>query len=225
MTGLYITAFILIALAILLFSPIRLSLSFDGSLSLDARYLFLRFPLYPKEKKIRLSDYTKRKIKKRQKKAMQKRRIAEQKEANKQKKKKRTLTQNLRLLRLLLALLKEIYKDILDAVRIKIRAFRVSVATDDAAKTALLYGTAAQGTAYLLAILQDFTRTEIKHKNVAVTADFLGNQSTIDVHLIFFATPFRLCVLGVKTFYLFLKQKNTSKNKIGVKNDERKQSQ
>ena len=227
MTGLYIFATVLSVILLLLFSPIRLSLRFESALTVRIRYLFLRFSLYPKEKRIRLSDYTPRKIRKRRKKAIKKRRIAKQKAALKEPKKKpkRTLKQNLRLVRLLLTILKDVYRDILNAVHIRVRRFKVTVATEDAAKTAILYGTAAQSTAYLLEALRNFTKTRISYKNVDVVADFTASESVLAVDLSFWTTPFSLCALGIKAFFLFLTQKNTDKNKTGVEKDERKQSQ
>ena len=91
MTGLYIFLAIVLLLFVLLLSPIRLSLRFDGSPHIAIRYLFLHFSLYPKEKKVRLSDYSPRKIRRRRKKATKKRLLAKQKAAVKTQKKKKTL--------------------------------------------------------------------------------------------------------------------------------------
>ena len=220
MTALLIVLSIFALLLLLLLIPVRLSLSFRETLSISVSYLFLRFPLYPREKEVRLSDYTPRKLRKRKRKLRNKRRIEKVKEAQKSRKNKKTLEKKLRQLRLILAILKHVYKNILSAVHLRVKRFYVTVATDDAAKTAILYGIAAQSTSYLLALLKAYTKTSVKRGFVDVVADFCGKESTLDVNLVFSITPCSLLLLGIRTAFLFLKQKQPDKNKDGEKNHE-----
>ena len=206
MIALYIIAGVLALLVLLLLIPVRLSLVYSDDLSLTASYLFFRFPIYPKEKKVRLSDYTPRKIRKRKRKAKKKRRL-ENVAAKAKAKKKKTLEQKLRQLRLLLHILKDTYESILSAVRVRVLRLYITVATDDAAKTAILYGVAAQSTAYLLTLLQTYTKTAAKRDRVNVIADFCKEESEIDTAIVFSATPIALLLLGLRAAFLFLKYK------------------
>ncbi len=223
----YILAFLLFLL-FLLFAPIRLSLSYREDLSLSLSAFFLPFSVYPRKKKVRPSDYTPRKMRKKRKKALRKRREAAAQEARTAKKKEKTLKQKLRALRLVLYILKNAYARILSAVRIRVHRFKVTVATDDAAKTALLYGAASGGVAALLEILESFTRTSVKRGGAEVVADFCGQSSKIDAKIVFSTNLYRFLGLALRAVLLFFKfkQKDAIKNnRNGGNQDERKQGE
>lgn len=221
MTALLIILIVLALLLVLLLIPVRLSLSFHDALSVSASYLFLHFPLYPKEKGVRLSDYTPRKLRKRKRKLREKQRQEKAAKAKKAQKPKMSLEKRLRQLRLILAVLKNVYKNILSAVHVRVKRFYVTVATDDAAKTAILYGIAAQSTAYLIALLRQETKTTVKRGGADVIADFCGTESALDVHIVFSARPISLLYLGLRAAFLFLKyRKQPDKNKNGEKSHE-----
>lgn len=213
MTALYMILGVIAVLFVLLLIPVRLSLVFRDELSLTLSYLFLRFPLYPKKKTVRLSDYTPRKLRKKKRKLRKKRRLEKAAEAKKAQKPKMTLQKRLRQLRLILAILKNIYKNILSAVHIRVKRLYVTVATDDAAKTALLYGAAAQSTSYLLALLESYTKTTVDSGGADVIADFCGTESRLDALLVFSATPIALLGLGLRAAFLFLTKNKTNPKK------------
>ncbi len=218
MTALYIIAGVLALLVLLLLLPVRLSLRSSKDFSLTLSYLFLQIPLYPKKKSVRLSDYTPRKLRKKKRKARKKRRL-EEAAAKAKKKPAKTLKQRLRQIRLILHILKNTYKSILSAVKVRVRRFYITVATDDAAKTAILYGVASQSTAYLLELLSTYTKTTAKRGGVDVVADFCGESSTLDAEIVFSVTPLSLLRLGLRAALLFLKykfKKQPDKIKNGV---------
>ena len=218
MTALYILSGVLLLLLLLLFLPVHLSLIYSDKLSIKLAYLFFNFSLYPKEKKVRLSDYTPRKIRKKKRKIRKKRQL-EKATLKVKKKPQKTLKQKLRQVRLILHILKNTYAGILSAVRVRVHRLYITVATDDAAKTALLYGVAAQSTAYLMEVLGDFTKTTAKRGAVDVVADFCGSESTLDAAIVFSVTPFSILVLGIRAAFLFLKyklKKQPEKIKNGV---------
>jgi hypothetical protein len=213
LTALYIVLGVIAVILLLLLIPIRLSLVFKDRLSLTLSYLFFRFPLYPNEKRVKPSDYTPRKLRKKKRKLRKKRLIEKAAAAHKAKKPKMTLEKRLRQLRLILSVLKGVYENILSAVHLRVKRLFVTVATDDAAKTAILYGVAAQSTSYLLALLSSYTKTTVKSGDADVIADFCGTESTLDASLVFWATPLSLLCLGIRAAFLFLKQKQLDKNK------------
>lgn len=206
MTALYIIAGVLALFVLLLFLPVRLSLTYSDELSLRLSYLFFRFPLYPKEKKVRLSDYTPKKLRKKKRKLRKERRLENAAKAHK--KKPKSIKQQLRQIRLLLHILKNTYQSILSSVKVRVHRLYITVATDDAAKTALLYGVAAQSTAYLMELLNDWTATTAKQGAVNVVADFCHNESSLDAAIVFSVTPFSLLALGLRATFLFLKYKS-----------------
>ena len=215
MIALYVILSVFAVVFVLLLLPVRLSLTFQDELSLSASYLFLRFPIYPKEKEVRLSKYTQRKLKKRKKKLKKKKQIERISATKKAKKPKPTLKQRLRQLRLILYILKNVYKNVLSAVHVRVKRLYVRVGTDDAAKTAILYGIAAQSTSYLLTLLHDHTKTTVKRGGADVIADFCGTESALDVDIVFSVKPISALYLGLRAAFFFLKHKfnDPDKNK------------
>ena len=213
MTVLYIVLAVAVLLLLLLLIPIRLSLVFREELCIKASYLFFRFPIYPKEKSVRVSDYTPRRLRKKKKKHKKKRQLEKAAAAKKAKKPQKTLKQRLRQLRLILYILKNVYKNILSAVRVRVKRLYVTVATDDAAKTALLYGVASQSTASLLELLSDHTKTTVKRGGADVIVDFCGTECALDAEIVFSAKPIALLYLGLRTVFLFFKHKQIKNQK------------
>ena len=70
--------------------------------------------------------------------------------------------------------------------RVKLARLNVTVASEDAAKTAILYGVAAQGVAYILEILDRTTNLEYKKDSeVNVFVDYLGDTPSFDISIAF----------------------------------------
>ncbi len=217
MVALIIIGALVALLLLLLLMPLRVTLIYEDEIAVFLSVYGFTFPLYPKRKKIKLSDYSKKKLRKRRRKAKEKER---QKEKASEKKQKKTIKQSLRMLRLSLYLLQNSYKKIAAALRIRVHRLYVGVATDDAAKTAILYGVAASGVAYLLEILRDFTKTTEKKNAVAVWADFCGTESTLDVKISFTASLYRLLCLGLWAVRLFFRFQKKEAKKSNKKNGE-----
>ena len=191
---------------ILLLLPIRVTLSYRDKLTVSLSYFFYRRKLYPEKKEIKLSNYTRKRVRKRRKKAILKQRIDAQKAALQKKKQPKkepeSILQKLRAVRLMLRLLKELYRPIISAVRIKVERLYISVASEDAAKTAILYGITSQSVAYILTFLEDTTKTTVKDDSVGVIADFSERKPAFDVRIRFSASPLRLIVMAIKAILL-----------------------
>lgn len=197
---------LLALIIILLLLPIRVTLSYSDKLTVSLSYFLFRRRLYPTKKEIKLSDYTRRRVRKRRKEAILRQRIDAQKAALQKKKQEKkepeTILQKLRAVRLILRLLKNLYRPIISAVRIKVERLYISVATEDAAKTAILYGITAQSVAYILTFLEDTTKTTIKDGSVDVIADFSEQKPAFDVKIRFSSSPIRLLAFAAKAFFL-----------------------
>lgn len=184
---------IVIGAVILLFTllcllRVRIILALNSEVSLTVRVLCFRFN--PLRKRIDPKDYSPRKAAKRAKKEAKKTaKRAARKKAHKgdgspaeATQKKTTLLEKLRTVRALsAALLRRTHKHL----RLHAARLHITVATGDAAKTAVLYGAVCQTLAYLLAMLDRITRLKAPPPDVAVEADFLGERPSADVKLIF----------------------------------------
>ena len=204
-------------LLFLLLMPLRVTLFYEEDLAVTLSLWGLSFSLYPGEEKVRLSDYSKKKLRKKRRKAKEKERQQAMASENKRKK---SVKQSLNTLRLSLYLLKNSYKKIASALRIKVHRLHVKVATDDAAKTAVLYGVASSSVAYLLEFLRDFTKTKEKKDAVAVWANFCDSESSIDVKISFTASLYRLLCLGLWAVRLFFRFRKKEAKKSNQKNGE-----
>lgn len=211
MIGWLIAGAVLASIALLLSLRLHFLLRYDGEVTLKAGFACFRFSLLP-NKRAKLNDPTlsprkKRKLmqklraaeerslakkekkeeKKRQKKAKQAAKDAKKKkkksaapEKAEPTKKKRSLKASLRLvIRLVKLLLDKFGKHL----RIKVKKLRLTVATGDAASTALVYGGVSQSVAYLLALLNRFSRLKVKKNALAVGADFLSEKTTAEIQI------------------------------------------
>ncbi len=188
---------------------------------MQARILHLfRIPITPrKEKKVKLSDYSEKAIAKRQqrqqkkaeKKKLKKQAQKEQKQEKKRQKKEhpekfrneRTLTENLRLITDVVGvLLRRFFRHL----RIDLSRIHISVATGDAAKTAILYGVVCQSVAYLLEIMEQVkTLSGPDHNDVSVSADWLGESTKVDIKLAFSIRLWQLLDIGLRVLWRFIK--------------------
>lgn len=92
-------------------------------------------------------------------------------------------------------------------LRIKAARLHITVATGDAAKTAILYGTISQAAAYLFEILNRVTNFTYKKEEFSLTADFLSDKIKSDIHLRFRIRVWHLFAVLIKTGIAYLKAK------------------
>lgn len=179
-------------------------ISYADEVGITVRILGIPIRLMPKkEKKIRLRDYSvKRRAKyekkqrlaaekKAQKKSEKKKRKEEQKakkkadeeEARKAGKKirKRTVGENVSMIT---DLVKTAVGRFGKHLRIRVARLHLSVGTDDAAKTAILYGILSQAVCYLAALLDSTSTLRYPAKaDVDIHADYLSEKITCDIEI------------------------------------------
>ena len=83
-------------------------------------------------------------------------------------------------------ILSRLFNRLPDVLTLKTRRIVVTVGTDDAAKTAMLYGAVSTGLAALLEVI-DRNIATVKTKNrdvVDVRADFVGGKTTFDINIL-----------------------------------------
>lgn len=185
----------------LLFVRLRLRFTYcdrDG-LHMDGRCLFIRFFAYPRPARVKLRRYRLRPFRKRLKKAAQKKNGAAQKAT---KPKKRSAIQSLRLV---LYVLSKIKGNLPRLFRVRIKRLCITVGSDDAAKTALLYGAAAQLVAGLTETLERFLRLDFPPpERYGVQADFTAQSTSADIEISLSAPIYRLLWVGIKVMFYYL---------------------
>lgn len=212
MTALFILLVIALLIVLLLYSRATLTLQYRDTIEITLSVLGLRFPLYPKKKKkVKISDYSIKSI--------QKRRLKEQKKALKKRKKKnkppirdneqtkkRSVSQNLRILRGVAAPLS---KRFFGHLRLCATHIHILVATGDAASTAILFGIINQSVIYLLEILDSFgSLRHGKSENISVKPDFTSDKTSVDIKLDFSLRIHHILDILIQTVALYLKEKN-----------------
>ena len=185
-------------------------LSYRDEVRLSVSVAGIRFGILPKkEKKVNYKKFTPRyfrkKLKKKQKEE-EKRRLKKQqryekkqakKKARAEEKKKRlkelsrgghpeekaTFIEKISLVRELLSIF---FSRFGKHFRIKVARINITVASDDAAKTAIMYGVCAQSVAYILEILDNATNLDYnKNAEVNLEVDYLAEKPSADIDLAF----------------------------------------
>ncbi len=196
MTGLIIALAILLFITLILLIRLKIVIDFHGDdVKLILKVLGIPIKLMPrkeKKKKLRLSEYSYKAIRKRKKKEERKKEKAalkaekkSEKEAAKQKKakEKQPLSETISFI---CGLVKYLLGKFFGHLRIDVTEIKITVGSEDAAKTAIMYGVISQATAVLLDILGAITNVKRHYKSeVAVTADFTAEKIRADINIAF----------------------------------------
>ena len=177
MTALWIILGIFAFFFVLFSIPIHIVVEADSDVSVYARFLFVKYSLFPMKKRKKKPKTTK-KAKKQKKSAPAK---AKKKDAATPKKKK-SKREIIGLVKLILKLVGAVLRKFPKHFRVRILRYQIVIGTKDAAKTAILYGAVTGLSAQLFELLKKGTRFRIKKKSdVNVYADFLGEKIKADI--------------------------------------------
>lgn len=156
------------------------------------------------------------------KKALKKKRKAERKAAKKKERKKAkkavastqpspNLTENLSMIT---ALIKKLYSISRGKLKVRVRKMHISVATGDAAKTAILYGVVVQSAAYILQILQtQFLDIEREPGDMQICADYLSEKSRANIDIVFRLRLIHAVRIGIGMLLSYTKEKTNAMEK------------
>lgn len=190
MTALCIVLSVLLFLFLVAIIPVSLTLKYKDEVAVTASVWVIKFGLYPKKKKkVKISDYTLKKEKKRKHKALKKK-LKKNKELQNAKKssdvkpkEKKSLLESLGLIH---ELLTAFVGGVVKHVKIKTTKIQLTVASDDAAKTALLYAAASNAVLLIVTFLDSFKKVKNLHSSdISVNADFLTEKSYADIEISF----------------------------------------
>ncbi len=201
-----VTVVSVVLLILVLTSWVRFTFIYDTSIKIYLNFLFIRFsPLYIKNKKIKLSDYSVRALRKKRalyKKSQEK---FSQKAALKEAKARKREVKNIRnMLRYLLRITLVLIKKFNRCLRVDIKCFIINVAAGDAAQTALTYGAISQLTSYFMALLEQYYKINYKKGcKIGVKADFLGNSWSADLNIVLRVRLYHILSLAFRAFIAY----------------------
>lgn len=216
MIALYILAALILLVAVTLAIPASVSIEYRDEVRVALSLLGFRLWQHPKKKKpVDLRSYTPEAIERRRRREARKKRrdlIKRQKkeksktsrQTEKKPKKKRGLLESISLIKKIAAV---ILAKTAKHTRIKLHRLDIAVATDDAAKTAILFGAVNQGAVGLLEFLRQSGNLSIPHDaRVSVRADFTAQKSTADVYVVFSLRVWQLADILLGTGIRFIKE-------------------
>ena len=188
MPALIIIFCIALAFALLLSTKIILRIKYDDKLIAYIRILFIKIPLYPKEeRKKRYPHSMSRRKAKKIKESLSKKEKKPSKKSKDEKEKSEKKDKNdiLSIISIITAFVKNFLKKFLNSARIKVAKLHVTVATDEAAKTAVMYGAVSQSVNVLFPMLEGIKNFKKlpKEKDLSVEPDFLSDKSRIDADI------------------------------------------
>ena len=176
MTALWIILGIFAFFFILFSIPIHVVVEADSDVRVHARFLFVKYSLFPMKKR-KKKPKTDKKTKKTKKGGSAK--VKKKDESATKKKPKRDI---IGLIKLILKLVSAVLRKFPKHFRVRILRYKIVVGTKDAAKTALLYGAVTGLSSRLFELLKRGTRFRVKKKSdVNVYADFIGEKIKADI--------------------------------------------
>ena len=196
-------ALIVLILLLLIFGAARLHVVYSGDVRVIASLLGIRFTVFSDKKSAKKKSLVKcrnpQKALKKEQRLLEKQKKKQEKQAQKRKlkatkkKKKTTKTASgevvepnlVEKIEMVSVLLRELYTETHGKLRVRVKALHISVGTDDAAKTAILYGLVLQSVSCLLGWI-DTTFTRLRHKDgeLSVTADYTSGKCRANLHIV-----------------------------------------
>ena len=185
-TGLWITLGIFLFFFFIFIIPIHVTVGMTESVSVMIRILFLKIPILPKPKK---------KKKKKEKKPKEKKKKEKKPEdkTKKKKKKKKKISDIVGLVQVLLDTVVALFKRLGRNFKIRVYAYEICVASEEAAKTAVMYGAVKTLSETIFLRLQDSINFKIvKGAPMGVYTDFLEEKFKANVKI-----DFSISIAGV----------------------------
>ncbi len=193
MVPIIIIGSVLLFLLIICLIPAGLRIKYNGEFYLYGDYGLIKIKLIPKKKKIKISDYSEKKMKKREEKQKKKLAKSEKKSAAKghkfnkpAEKSDNVLTASLKdpdrrfdMISQLYDILTVVISEFAAILKIKLFKLHVVVGSPEPSKTAILYGGACAAAGNLVNLIGQYTDIEKSNKNsVYVVPDFIAEKTT-----------------------------------------------
>ena len=192
------------------------TIAYANEIKLYVRVLFLKITIMPKKepKKAKgMSASKAQKIRKKLEKKAEKKQLAAKekaaaKEENKKSKKKKTPQEIVDIIKMVSDLAVTVIGRFAKHLRIHIARIKIVIASEDAATTALLYGTVSQSVNLIFPVLErvkNFPR--LKNADISVDCDFASTEPQIDIKLGFSIRVWQVLNIAFSALITFLKHK------------------
>ena len=219
MTGLWIALGIFAFFFLIFIIPIHVIVGLTDNVSVMVRVLFLKIPILPKEKKRKSKDKDKKKKPKEKKKKEKPDKKDKKKKKNKKKNKKK-ISDIVGLVQVLLDTVVALFKRLGRNFKIRVYAYEICVASEEAAKTAVMYGAVKSLSETIFLRLEDSINFKIvKGAPMGVYADFLEEKFKANVKIDFsisiagvFGVLFAAIFKFIGSFIKMLLNKKLNKN-------------
>ena len=121
-------------------------------------------------------------------------------------------------LEMILALLQLLYRETGGKLRLRVRRLHLWVGTDDAAKTAILYGVVLQSATYLLQWIDThLLRIDRREGAMTVEPDFVSGKCHADIDLTCSIRLYTALVIGVRMLLAFQREKAAAARKATLR--------
>ena len=188
MIALIIIICIVAIIALLLSVKITLKIRYTDKLRVFLKVFFVKIQLYPKKDKRKRYPHSmskkkaqkiKNSLKKKPKKLKKKKKIDEEEEAEEREEK----TDLISIVSIVFSFVRNFVALFAKAIRVKASRLKITVATDEAAKTALTYTAITQSINVLFPMLDELkTVKKLPHKKeLSVNIDYLSDTPTLDI--------------------------------------------
>lgn len=219
MTGLWIVLGIFLFFFLLFSVPFHITVGLQENVSVMIRILFLKIPIFPRPKSTKKKPKDKKKSDQKQKKKEKKpKKEKKKKEKNKddQKEKPKKKIDIVFWVRLLLDVVTALFKKLGQHFKIRVYAYEICVASEDAAKTAVMYGTVqALSETLFLRLGKAINFKIVKNAPFGVYVNFLEEKPKANVKIDFsisindiFAILFGVIFTFIKSFISSSLKKN-----------------
>ena len=186
MTGLWIALGIFLFFFFIFIIPIHVTVGLTESVNVVLRILFFKIPIFSTEKKKKKKKKKKKTKKKEKKKKEKKPKDENGDKKKKKKKKKKKISDIVGLVRLLLNVVAALFRRLGRNFKIRVYAYEICVASEDAAKTAVMYGAVQSLSETLFLRLENAINFKIvKNAPMGVYVDFLEEKFKANVKIDF----------------------------------------
>lgn len=191
---------IVILITILLILKINIVLVYKNGFSVYLKILFFKIRLFPEKKKEK--KFFKKSTKK--KKASSSRK----EEASKKDKKKLEPIKIVRIINAMKDTISDFVSSFFGRLHFEFVKIHAEIGCEDAAKTAIAYGTVTQSVAYTIEFLNNISNVEMtRASDIDIRANFISQKSWITLNCVLYLRVISILSLGVKAIKAFFKFK------------------
>lgn len=219
MTALIVIGILLLFFVFLFSLRAKLTIAYDGDFGMSVQVLCFRFRILPKREKKGPHSMSRSKAQKIRKKLEKKADKKRAKKAEKQKKKqhekehptekpKKSLSEILDLISLCRKLAAKVIRKFFGHLRIDVARLHLTVATGDAATTAIAYGAVTESVALLYPVLESVKTFRVPDMaDVDIRADFCADSMDADILISFSLRVWHVFDIAFGALFTFIRHK------------------